>query len=135
MAQSKTKKLAKTKADKYFSKFIHQRDTYYGGIGKCITCGAFKHGSNLDCGHFISRRFEATRYDERNAHLQCKRCNRFEHGNQFEHGVAIDRIYGDGTAEKIRLKSKMKCRRKKQDYEFIAQEYKDKLDNLKISLN
>ena len=124
MRASKTKSLAKKKADKYFSDFIRKRDAQK----PCVTCGNYK--SDKDCGHFVSRRFEATRYDEKNAHGQCLKCNRFENGNQFEHGQAIDKMYGEGTAEKLFIKSKMLCKRKKSDYEFIAQEYKSKLEQL-----
>jgi hypothetical protein len=81
----------------------------------------------MDAGHFISRRFEATLFDERNVNLQCIKCNRFENGNQYEHGLRIDKKYGPGTAEKILIKSKMYCNRVKSDYEYIAQTYYDKL--------
>ena len=132
MRKSKTKKLAKAKADRYFSEYIRMRDSNSNGLSQCITCGTFKSWKDMDCGHFISRRFESVRYDEKNAHAQCKKCNRYENGNQFQHGVKIDEKYGEGTAEKLLQKSKMICKRKKFDYEFIAKEYKDKIDNLKI---
>jgi hypothetical protein len=113
-------KQSKAKADKYFSLFIRKRDE-----GKpCITCGRY---TKLDCGHFLSRRHEATRYDEKNSHGQCIKCNRFEYGNQYEHAKAIDRLYGDGTADELYLKSKMFCKRNMYDYEQIAKYYKDKL--------
>ena len=119
--RSKNLKLAKAKADRYFSKYIRQRD-----IDKpCITCG--KYTDQKDCGHFISRRFEPVRFDENNAHGQCLKCNRFEYGNQFEHGKHIDKMYGDGTSEKILLKSKMFSKRNIDDYERIAEYYKNKL--------
>jgi len=118
--KSKNLKLAKAKADRYFSLYIRKRDE----DKPCITCGKFT--AEKDCGHFISRRFEAVRMDEQNAHGQCIKCNRFEYGNQFEHGVQIDKLYGEGTAEKILLKSKMLCKRSKEDYERIALDYKDK---------
>lgn len=119
MKQSKTLKLAKAKADKYFAEFIRKRD-----FNKpCVTCGG---GGVKDCGHFISRRFEAVRFDENNAHGQCIKCNRFEYGNQFQHGKQVDKFYGSGTSEKILLKSKMLCKRNKFDYEMIAEEFRTK---------
>ena len=130
MRSSKTKKLAKDKADRYFSKYIRMRDSNPNGLSQCITCGRFKSWKEMDCGHFISRRFGSTRYDEKNAHAQCKKCNRFQNGNQFEHGVKINEKYGNGTAEKLLQKSKMLSKRKKSDYEFIAKEYKQKIEEL-----
>ena len=113
----------KAKADKYFQKFIRLRDK-----GKpCITCGEYR---TLECGHFISRRFDSTRYDEKNAHGQCAKCNRFEYGNQFEHAIQIDNLYGIGTAESLLMKSKMLSKRTRIDYERIANFYKDKCKQL-----
>ena len=123
---SKTKALAKAKADKYFSLFIRMRDSE-NGIAKCCTCG--KMTAQFDCGHMISRRFESTRYDEKNAHAQCLKCNRFENGNQFAHAQFIDEKYGKGTAEALMLKSKMACHRSKDDYEAIAKYFKEKINN------
>lgn len=111
--------MSKQNADRWFSKFIRLRDK----DKPCITCGSY---GQKDCGHFISRRFEATRYDERNSHGQCLKCNRFEYGNQYEHGKAIDRLYGEGTADHLHMKSKMICKRSKSDYIAIAKEFKDK---------
>jgi hypothetical protein len=124
MKQSKNKKLAQAKADKWFSLYIRTRDSV-NGIAKCCTCG--RYVSEFDCGHFLSRRFEATRYDERNAHAQCLKCNRFENGNQFAHGEFIDQKYGKGTSQSLLMKSRMVCKRTQQDYEFIAQEFKSKM--------
>lgn len=136
MRTSKTKKLSKKKADRYFSEYIRKRDTDYRGLGQCITCGQWKPYDKLDCGHFISRRFGATRYDEKNANAQCSKCNRFQNGNQYEHGKAIDKKYGEGTADELLQKSKMRCKRTQKDYEWIAREYNKKIDNMgSINLN
>ena len=126
MKPSKNIKLSKAKADKYFSLFIRERDKNK----PCITCN--KHAREYDCGHFLSRRFESVRFDEKNAHSQCLKCNRFEYGNQFEHGVKVDLLYGKGTAEKLLQKSKMFCKHSKFDYEFIAEEFKTKYDDLRL---
>lgn len=124
MGRSKSKKLAKAKADKYFAEYIRKRD--WGK--KCITCGRFDRP--LTCGHFISRRYEAVRYNEQNAHGQCEKCNSHEHGNQFEHSVKIDEMYGAGTAEKLRQLSLWKSGPRSQyDYEEIAEEYRKKIRN------
>ena len=124
--QSSSKKNAKIKADKYFSMYIRVRDSK-DGICKCITCGTLDSIKNMDAGHFISRRFEATRYDEKNVHAQCRKCNRFQNGNQYEHGIAIDKKYGEGTSHELYLKSKMICKRNKFDYEEISRKYRELL--------
>lgn len=107
----KTVRQLEKEADKYFSLMIRQRDADKDGFCRCVTCGTRKHYREMDCGHFISRRHKATRYDPRNCSAQCKGCNNFGQGRQFEHGIVIDKQYGGGTAEKLLLKSKMICKR------------------------
>ena len=127
--RSKSKKLAKAKAVKYFSEYIRLWDST-NGIGSCITCGKIGHYKEMHCGHFMSRRYESTRYDEKNCAMQCPACNTFNQGRQFEFGLAIDQIYGQGTAANLLQKSQMLCKRNQYDYESIAQEFKDKLIKL-----
>ena len=127
---SKNKKLAKKKADTYFSEFIRLRDSV-NGFAKCCTCG--KMVTEFDAGHFLSRRFEATRYDEKNVNAQCLKCNRFENGNQFEHSEFIDKKHGKGASLWILIKSKTVCKRSQNDYEHIANEYREKVKLLRNS--
>jgi len=87
------------KLDRIFSKYIRLRDSDGNGYGKCITCGRFFYWKNATNGHFVLRDRMATRYHEKNNNLQCLHCNSFKSGRQFEHGQAIDRKYGKGTAE------------------------------------
>jgi len=115
-----TLKSTKKRADEALSKFIRNRDT----PGLCITCNQAITFDNSDAGHFISRNHEAVRYDKQNVHAQCRKCNRFNSGNQYEHGQAIDKKYGEGTAEKLLIKSKMYCKRKIFDYEYIIEQLK-----------
>lgn len=81
-----------------FNKYIRLRDS-----GKpCISCGAdcstHSIGGAGDAGHFRSRGSSPhLRFDERNCHLQCKRCNRYLAGN-----VAAYRI---GLIERIGLEA------------------------------
>ena len=86
----------KKKLDIIFSRYIRLRDK-----GKpCVTCGcAWEEGFN--CGHFQSRRFFATRWDERNAHGQCARDNLWGAGEQYLHSIAVDKKYGEGVAQEL----------------------------------
>jgi hypothetical protein len=40
-----------------------------------------------------------TRFDERNAHLQCIYCNDVKSGEQYKMSIYIDKKYGVGTAK------------------------------------
>ena len=118
-------KKAKKNADTWFSRYIRLRDSEDGNCN-CVTCGKMFHWKEGDCGHFMSRRYESTRFDEKNAGFQCKFCNRFNQGEQFKFSIAIDKRWGGGTSEKLLQKSRMFCKRIKYDYEVIAKEYKEK---------
>jgi len=119
-------KFLQTKLDRIFSQFIRLRDSK-DGLTSCITCGRMGDFKSYDCGHFISRRFQSTRYDEKNCNSQCIKCNRFEYGNQYEHGLKIDQKHGKGTAEALYIKSKQVTKRTRYDYEYLIKEYKEKI--------
>lgn len=97
------------KADSLFSKAVRYRDCELVNgewVGNCITCErpvSFKQGH---CGHFMSRRFPSTRWDEMNCALQCAGCNMFGAGEQYKFSKAIDRSYGAGAADALEKKSK-----------------------------
>ena len=81
------------------------RDADDLGMATCISCGSVKKWREGDAGHFISRGKMSTRYDEQNVHFQCKKCNIFRNGEQYLYSLALDRKYGEGTAERIYLES------------------------------
>lgn len=66
-----------------FNRYCRLRDY---GLG-CISCDAPNEnasiaGGDFDAGHFLSRGAKPhLRFDERNCHAQCKRCNRYLSGN------------------------------------------------------
>lgn len=64
------------KLDKVFSLYIRLRDSaaYNYQYFRCISCGQIKPFEQMDCGHFISRTHQATRFDEENAHGECRFC-------------------------------------------------------------
>lgn len=83
-------------ADRVFSLYIRERDR-----GKpCVTCSATWQ-ENFQCWHFLSRRHLNTRWTEKNAHGQCPKCNMWWSGEQYLHAQAVDRMYGEWTAERL----------------------------------
>lgn len=73
------KKTLINKLDRVFSEYIRLRDSarYQFKYFSCISCGQVKPYSQMDCGHYYSRRYMATRWDEQNCNGECKGCNRF----------------------------------------------------------
>lgn len=92
--------------DSYFSQYIRLRDANDEGYCQCCTCLKWYKWNNMDAGHFISRMFKSTRWNEKNCNPQCKSCNRFQSGKQYEHGLWINQKYGKDTAEIILIASK-----------------------------
>jgi|TARA_R100001460_G_scaffold81690_2_gene122584 hypothetical protein len=96
------------KIDRIFSKYIRLKHADHAGNCTCITCGkkAKWDSGQIHAGHFVSRRFLVTRFDERNVYPQCAYCNNWLAGNQYMFGKAIDRIHGEGTADELMILSK-----------------------------
>jgi len=101
----KSRKSIVAKLDKVFSHYIRQRGSV-NGMATCFTCGKVDEWQNMDCGHFMSRKHYATRWDESNCQVQCKSCNVFRYGEQFKFGINLDQQFGSGTAEGLLSKSR-----------------------------
>jgi hypothetical protein len=106
------------KLDTIFSEWIRLRDSDKNGICKCITSGEYFHWQDCDAGHFITRDNMATRWNEQNVNAQGRGDNRFKSGKQYEHGLAIDKKFGPGTASKLLILSRGVCNW--QDFELTA---------------
>lgn len=116
-----------------FSVFIRRRDAkkFSGGeIGKCVTCSHVDRWKYMQAGHFISRKQKATKFEEKNNNLQCGGCNGPKSGMQFEHGKAIDRMYGKGTADMLLMKSKNITKWGVFELELMIKMYKSKIKSL-----
>lgn len=104
----------KKELDSIFSLYIRYRDGFKrNGLwySQCITCGVIKPiKQGMQCGHFMSRVHNSTRYDEENCNAQCVGCNMFHGGEQYKYSIMVDKKYGKGTAEKLSIK----CRELKQ---------------------
>lgn len=122
----KTVSQLKKDADKHFSIYIRLRDSDKNGNGKCITCPKKANWKSMQNGHFVSRRVSSLRYDDENCNLQCSGCNVFKHGEAFEYAKALDKKYGEGTAEKLHA-------RRFETHKFTAQELLDIIEEAKAN--
>ncbi|MFU9442254.1 recombination protein NinG, partial [Klebsiella pneumoniae] len=76
LAELRPNGYCKAQAQKAFNAYIRARDA---GL-PCISCGETNppdlHGGQWDCGHFKTvGAYPELRFEERNAHKQCKSCN------------------------------------------------------------
>ena len=119
-----------TRLDTVFSKFIRQRDSIGNNCNKCCTCGRIKKNVNrqIHAGHFQKRANMSTRYDEKNVHAQCNKCNTYEGGRDFEFGLYIDKKYGPGTAEKLYITAKVGRKYLRHELDKLTEYYKGKLN-------
>ena len=122
----------KKELDKWFSLFIRLRDATDEGLCQCTTCGKVSHyKQGMQNGHFQSRRFMATRYNEQNCSSQCVACNMFRGGEQFRFGLAIDVKYGVGTAEYLESFARTIVKFTRVDYEEKIGYYKSAVEKIK----
>ena len=126
--KKKTQKYWKTKIDKVFHEYVRRRDADNdSGYCKCISCNKPIHFTESDSGHFISRAKMATRYDEQNVHAQCRKCNRFEYGRQFEYSLKI----GTELAEELLIKSRQIYKMSDAEWLEVFEKFRDKLKAIK----
>lgn len=86
----------------------------------------------MDAGHFITRDNMATRWEEENVNAQCQKCNRFQSGKQYEHGLAIDKKFKKpGTASMLLVKSRSVCNWEDFEIETMFKYYKNAVKELK----
>ena len=85
----------------------------------------------MDCGHGIGRQHKATKYDERNNHIQCRRCNFYGAGEQAIYKEEVEKRYGKGTWDELVLKSRQVCKRGKVEIEVMTEYYKNQVAKLK----
>lgn len=95
-------------AEKHFNKFIRLRDSkdeYF----TCISCNQVKHTSLMHAGHYLSAGNNGSvRFDERNVHGQCSRCNTHLHGNLIPYRENLIRKLGFMEVEALEMKAKMR---------------------------
>ena len=122
----------KKELDKWFSLFIRLRDATEEGVVQCITCGCIKHYKlGMQNGHFQSRGFLSTRFDEINCQPQCVGCNMFKQGEQYKFALALDAKYGEGTAQELQFKAKQITKITRAEYMEKISYYKEAVENLK----
>ena len=128
----KTISKLKKELDTIFSLFIRLRESNEFGMVQCFTCGCVKHyKKGMQNGHFQSRSFLSTRFDEVNCQPQCVGCNMFKQGEQYKFALALDGKYGEGTAQELQYLSKQTVKFTRVDYEEKISYYKEAVKNLK----
>jgi 5-methylcytosine-specific restriction endonuclease McrA len=125
LKRKKLPSLAKLKRDldKAFSRYIRLRACDGCNRGICVTCGSVVDYSAANAGHFIARQHLATRYDERNVHLQCVMCNLYKHGNLINYTLFMQNRYGQEVVDELMRLKRTSVKLSRGDYEELLQKY------------
>lgn len=121
----------KREADFWFSRYVRYRDgkkingEWYS---QCITSGEWLPFKKAQAGHFMSRRYNSTRYEEENVNAQSYRDNVLFNGEQYKYSVAVDLKYGAGTAKKLAKLAKIPRQFTIQELERIINDCKTEVE-------
>lgn len=96
MKKQKTPAQLKKDLDKIFSIYIRAKYP-----ASCYTCRVRK--PNLQCGHFISRSYLITRWNENNCRPQCAGCNIFGSGKPLDFEERLKNDLGDAIVEEMKM--------------------------------
>ena len=132
MKKKKTKSLSQLKRDfdSVFSRYIRLKYSVNGKC-QCVSCGKWKKIKEIQAGHYCSRVYLSTRFDERNVHCQCLSCNVFKKGNLDEYALWLIGEYGEGILEELNKKKWEPKKYSRLEYNSFIQIYKDKIQKLK----
>ena len=121
----------KKELDKWFSLYIRLRHATDTGLAQCYTCNKIDHYKKLQCGHFLSRRHHATRWNETNCQVQCVKCNMYEQGMQWQFGLKLEANYGEGTVKELEYLASTIAKFTRVDYKENITYYKTFVNKLK----
>lgn len=94
------------KLDEVFSKYIRLKYALPNGMCQCISCGVFKPWKEIQNGHYMSRRYMSTRFDEDNCRPQCVACNIFNQGNAQMYRRGLIAQIGEQRVDMVEYRSK-----------------------------
>lgn len=113
----------KKELDRVFSIFIRQRDK-----GICFTCGRFFGWQKVQCGHFVARQHNSTRYDERNCNAQCYACNMLYGGRADDYALNLEAKYGKGIVAELNKQKRQIKQWTVEELTYLIEYYKEKIE-------
>lgn len=124
--QKKQKTVAKLREEAavLLQKLVRMKAADENGLATCVTCGKRQHYKEMDGGHFISRKWTATKLVEENVHPQCKGCNQYASGKYDDYALYMVDTYGIEMVRELNDKKRELCKQNRIELEDIKIELK-----------
>ena len=107
----------KSKLDKVFSLYIRLKHSDANGYCRCISCGKVHFYKDIQNGHYMSRRYMSTRFDENNCRPQCVACNIYNQGNIQMYRLGLIKQIGENNVNMVEVKARTTVK-KYSDFEY-----------------
>ena len=118
------------KLDKVFSQYIRLKYSS-NGYCRCISCGRIHHWKEIQCGHYMSRRYLSTRWSEDNCRPQCVACNVFNQGNIQAYRLALVKEIGQQRVDLVEARARQEsCKYGEFELEALIKHYSKEVSNL-----
>lgn len=108
-------------------KLVRMKAADADGIAQCVTCGKKQHYKEMDGGHFISRRWTATKLVEENIHVQCKGCNQYASGRYDDYSLYMVDTYGIEMVRELNEKKRALCKQNRIELEEMKLELRSRI--------
>lgn len=124
--QKKQKTVAKLREEAavLLQKLVRMKAADENGLATCVTCGKRQHYKDMDGGHFVSRKWTATKLVEENVHPQCKGCNRYASGKYDDYALYMVDTYGIEMVRELNDKKRELCKQNRIELEDMKIELK-----------
>lgn len=104
--------------DAVFSRWVRLSFADKDGIVSCYTCGYQNHYKKMQNGHYISRFYKQTRWDERNCRVQCAMCNLWKNGDATTFRENLVKEYGEQVVQEMEASRKIS---QKLDHDWLIE--------------
>lgn len=86
---------------KNFQRLRRLEESNIDGLERCISCNKVLHWKEMQGGHYISRRVEATCIEPDNVWPQCSSCNCYKAGNYANYRINLVRRIGEARVKRL----------------------------------
>ena len=132
--KQKTVAKLKEEAAVLLQKLVRMKAADENGLASCVTCGKRQHYKEMDGGHFISRKWTATKLVEENIHPQCKGCNQYASGRHDDYSLYMVDTYGIEMVRELNDKKRELCKQNRIELEDIKVELKVRIAEQAVRL-